>query len=191
MTDQSWPAVAERLEAHARRCAERVGHLAKPFGGGEIFDEETRAEMRWYRQECDDIRAALARVAELEARASSKSEQVALWMIANDYATGHGDTIADMLAELEWQAKERGDRALTARAEAAERDAARMREALERIERWELPPSGEFYPNQDGTISDRPAPYDSFYANGTRGGKEAIRAIAKTALTTPSAEDRG
>jgi hypothetical protein len=47
---------------------------------------------------------ALAKIAE--------SEQVALWMIAHGYATGHGDTISDMLGELEWQAKERGENEL-------------------------------------------------------------------------------
>lgn len=34
---------------------------------------------------------------------------VANWMITHSYATGHGDTIEDMLGELEWQAKERGN----------------------------------------------------------------------------------
>jgi hypothetical protein len=37
--------------------------------------------------------------------------RVAKWMISNGYATGHGDTVEDMLGELEWQAKERGKRA--------------------------------------------------------------------------------
>lgn len=35
---------------------------------------------------------------------------IAKWMIERGYATGHGDNIEDMLAELEWQAKERGIR---------------------------------------------------------------------------------
>ncbi|MDE2471081.1 MAG: hypothetical protein KGL35_20635 [Bradyrhizobium sp.] len=39
---------------------------------------------------------------------NASSEQVARWMISNGYATGHGETIEDMLAELEAQAKERG-----------------------------------------------------------------------------------
>jgi hypothetical protein len=34
-------------------------------------------------------------------------EAVAQWMIARSYATGHGDTIEDMLVELEWQAASR------------------------------------------------------------------------------------
>lgn len=38
----------------------------------------------------------------------AKDSDVALWMISRGYATGHGDTIADMLGELETQAIERG-----------------------------------------------------------------------------------
>ena len=34
-------------------------------------------------------------------------EVVARWMIAHGYATGHGDTVEDMLNELEWQVKEK------------------------------------------------------------------------------------
>lgn len=36
---------------------------------------------------------------------NAASEQVARWMISNGYATGHGETIEDMLVELEAQAK--------------------------------------------------------------------------------------
>ena len=34
-------------------------------------------------------------------------EKVAAWMMAQGYATGHGDTIEDLLQELEWQVAER------------------------------------------------------------------------------------
>lgn len=34
-------------------------------------------------------------------------ETVAKWMIANRFATGHGDTLEDLLAELKWQVEER------------------------------------------------------------------------------------
>ncbi|TPK42265.1 MULTISPECIES: hypothetical protein [unclassified Mesorhizobium] len=34
-------------------------------------------------------------------------EQLAAFMIRNSFATGHGDTFADLLAELEWQVQER------------------------------------------------------------------------------------
>lgn len=44
-----------------------------------------------------------------EAREMLKSEQqsVAVWMFTNGYATGHGDTTASMLSELEGQAVSR------------------------------------------------------------------------------------
>lgn len=40
-----------------------------------------------------------ARIAELE----GGREAIAAWMIANSYATGHGDTVEDLLRELDWQ----------------------------------------------------------------------------------------
>jgi len=38
---------------------------------------------------------------------SGGRERVAFWMMTNGYATGHGDTIEDLLVELEGQAKRR------------------------------------------------------------------------------------
>jgi hypothetical protein len=53
------------------------------------------------------------------------AERLALWMISHSYATGHGDTIEDLLGELEGQVDERIWRAEAARDEAvAERDKA-------------------------------------------------------------------
>ena len=37
---------------------------------------------------------------------ASEREQLAQWMIAHSFATGHGDTFADLLKELEWQVAE-------------------------------------------------------------------------------------
>jgi hypothetical protein len=37
----------------------------------------------------------------------SPKEQLAQWMIQNSFATGHGDTMADLLNELEVQIEER------------------------------------------------------------------------------------
>ena len=37
----------------------------------------------------------------------SDKEKVAQWMIRQGYATGHGDTVEDLLKELEWQAADR------------------------------------------------------------------------------------
>lgn len=38
--------------------------------------------------------------------AAAEREKVAVWMIQRGYATGHGDTVEDLLAELEWQVRE-------------------------------------------------------------------------------------
>ena len=38
---------------------------------------------------------------------TAEREKVAAWMRARSYATGHGDTIEDLLKELEWQVAER------------------------------------------------------------------------------------
>ena len=37
----------------------------------------------------------------------SDKEKLAQWVIQRGYATGHGDTIEDLLQELEWQIAEK------------------------------------------------------------------------------------
>jgi chemotaxis response regulator CheB len=37
----------------------------------------------------------------------AEREKVAKWMVKHGYATGHGDTIEDLLAQLDWQIKEK------------------------------------------------------------------------------------
>lgn len=38
--------------------------------------------------------------------AAAEREKVAAWMIQRGYATGHGDTVEDLLKELDWQTRE-------------------------------------------------------------------------------------
>ena len=45
--------------------------------------------------------------------AAAKRNKIAAWMMAKGYATGHGDTVEDLLNELEWQVKE-GERKVCA-----------------------------------------------------------------------------
>jgi len=47
---------------------------------------------------------ALERFAALVAAA--ERERVARWQIGSGYSTGHGETIEDLLVELEWQVRE-------------------------------------------------------------------------------------
>lgn len=49
----------------------------------------------------DDFLVALANRA-----AAVEREKVAVWMMRNMFATGHGDSTEDLLAELEWQIAE-------------------------------------------------------------------------------------
>lgn len=69
-----------------------------------------------------------------EAEAAAR-ETVARWMVMHSFATGHGDTLTDMLGELSWQVAE-------IRAAAAE-----MREALERI--------SALFPKRLSEVADR------------------------------------
>ena len=39
--------------------------------------------------------------------AAAEREKVSQWMIQHSYATGHGDTLEDLLEELDWQIKEK------------------------------------------------------------------------------------
>lgn len=63
--------------------------------------------------------ATALRTAQEEARSR---EALAKWMMQNSFATGHGDTIEDLIGELDWQLKR--ERAT------AQEENARMREAL-------------------------------------------------------------
>lgn len=49
----------------------------------------------------------LAQEIAVESAEISARELLANWMRANSYATGHGDTIKDLLKELDWQHRER------------------------------------------------------------------------------------
>jgi len=39
--------------------------------------------------------------------AAHEREKVANWMVERSYATGHGDTVEDLLTEIDWQVAER------------------------------------------------------------------------------------
>ena len=52
-----------------------------------------------------ELAGFLERFAELVAAA--EREKVARWMMERGYATGHGDTVEDLLREIDWQAAER------------------------------------------------------------------------------------
>lgn len=50
-----------------------------------------------------------------QAARQAEREVVAKWMIEHSFATGHGDTLEDLLKELSWQVKELRDKAPAAK----------------------------------------------------------------------------
>lgn len=57
--------------------------------------------------QCDHLRLELGEARSALARAEAAArEAVAAWMIEHAFATGHGDTLTDLLAELSWQIAE-------------------------------------------------------------------------------------
>lgn len=64
--------------------------------------------------------------------------------------------------------------------EAAQAKVGVLEAALGQIERWELPETGQFWLNNDGTISDRPMSYGYLY--GSNGERDYMRTIARKAL---------
>lgn len=45
--------------------------------------------------------------ADMDKAIAAERNKVAQWMMAQGYATGHGDTTEDLLKELEWQVADR------------------------------------------------------------------------------------
>lgn len=72
--------------------------------------------MFWLRLLRDHERV-LDLVMRLQSELASAREKVAAWMVANGLATGHGDTLDDLLSELTWQWQEMRDRLASARQE--------------------------------------------------------------------------
>ena len=53
----------------------------------------------------DDERALMTHVADDRAERCAM-ELLAAWMIHNGFATGHGDSISELIRELDWQLRE-------------------------------------------------------------------------------------
>lgn len=55
-----------------------------------------------------------------------------------------------------------------------------LERVLQAIVDWQLPATGKFWPNHDGTDSDRPMSYGAAW--GSNGERDYFRAMAKEAL---------
>jgi hypothetical protein len=69
------------------------------------FAEQAGFPARRAFSDLSDLYPRLERFAALVAAA--ERNKVASWMMAQGYATGHGDTTEDLLRELEWQVADR------------------------------------------------------------------------------------
>lgn len=63
--------------------------------------------------------------------------------------------------------------------------AAECERALGAIADWEMPPTGKFWENTDGSMSDRPMTYGACY--GSNGERDVIKARARSALAAIAA----
>ena len=90
--------------------------------------------------------------------AAAEKQKVVEYMNSRAFATGHGDTVEDLLKELEWQVAER------------------EREACAKLcdEKYEAVPKNDPYAEADGDYSDL------IYAGAAQDCAEAIRARGET-----------
>lgn len=89
----------EESYKHQRNCL---------FYGGYAVDEQLErftafvedAQARRMHEE------GMVTVGHMRQQVAAERNKVASWMMAQGYATGHGDTVEDLLKELEWQVRE-------------------------------------------------------------------------------------
>ena len=66
--------------------------------GFEVYGTDVWITDGWWLEELERYAALVA---------AAERNKLAAWMIQRGFATGHGDTIKDLLKELEWQIAER------------------------------------------------------------------------------------
>jgi hypothetical protein len=79
-----------------------------------LTDEEVVDRLPRFKRELEYADKRIMQILERFAAlvAAAEREKVARWMMERGYATGHGDTIEDLLQELDWQIAENWNRAL-------------------------------------------------------------------------------
>jgi hypothetical protein len=93
-----------------------MARLARRVADGLVIGPMTPGELQRWAIVADALIKAEADIAAYEtprkppAAENDAREAVAAWMIAHSYATGHGDTLDDLMRELIAQAIERNDK---------------------------------------------------------------------------------
>ena len=82
-------------------------NLGFMYGKGQGVPQDYTEAVKWYRRAAEQGSAdAQHNLDFMRVGERAAVEMVADWMTKHGYATGHGDTIADLLKELEWQLAE-------------------------------------------------------------------------------------
>ena len=90
------------LNARCVYCNKPVDELAgNPCLWPLMFSDDETGVVKPHHVGC--VQERLRELTQAKAELAAQREQVAQWMLANGFATGHGDTIADLLQELTWQ----------------------------------------------------------------------------------------
>jgi chromosome segregation ATPase len=123
------------LEAERAQDQQRLFHLEPKIAELEAANAVCRRDIEALMSSCDKLEAEIAayghgwredntrvdralkrelelerRIAELEAERDQRREELAALMRRHSFATGHGDTISDLLDELDWQLSEQKER---------------------------------------------------------------------------------
>ena len=80
-----------------------------PADGPVAWMHTTAAGLVYFRKKPHDkvfSPQAVYTAEQVAAAIAAEREKVAQWMMRQGYATGHGDTVEDLLKELEWQVRE-------------------------------------------------------------------------------------
>jgi hypothetical protein len=89
----------------AREAGIKDAFLAKPHPG-------VMTQLERFAALVEDAQAkrmhaqGMVTVGHMREHIAAERNKVASWMMAQGYATGHGDTVEDLLRELEWQVRE-------------------------------------------------------------------------------------
>jgi hypothetical protein len=101
--------IAMAREAGFMFCEESYKHQTNClFYGGYAVDEQ----LERFAAFVEDAQArrmhdeGMVTVGYMRQQIAAERNKVASWMMAQGYATGHGDTTEDLLKELEWQVRE-------------------------------------------------------------------------------------
>jgi hypothetical protein len=99
----------------AKPMRDDIIRIAREAGLGFLFEDHllVYGELERFAALVADAEAkrmhaeGMVTVGHMRQQIAAERNKVASWMMAQGYATGHGDTVEDLLMELEWQVADR------------------------------------------------------------------------------------